>query len=470
LLTLLKQARAFGVGIVLATQNPVDLDYKGLANAGTWFIGRLQTERDRARVMDGLEGAGATGNTSFNRQAMEQTLAGLESRLFLMNNVHDEQPEVLQTRWTLSYLRGPLTRDQIRILMADRKSGTKASASSAVGASVTGPEQRSETTRQRPLLPPEIPQSFIPLRNVTSPGNSLLYQPMLLGCAKVYFADAKAKISAERGVSLLAEFADSAVSIDWQRAMIIGVSESDLESRPPADGSYASLPTAAPRAKSFEGWKKALSEHLYRTQVLELFRSPSLGQVSAPDESEREFRVRLQQAAREERDLRVDGLRKKYASKLAVLQDRIRRAQQAVERETQQAEQQKVQTMISLGATVLGAFLGRKAVSSATLGRATTAARGVGRAMKESQDIVRAGQTVEVYQQQLADLESDLQAEIDGLETSSDPLVEKLETVLVKPKKTDISVTLLTLVWVPFWQDANGTLTPASAFPLTFSR
>ena len=134
LLTLLKQARAFGLGVVLATQNPVDLDYKGLANAGTWFIGRLQTERDKQRVMEGLEGAAATQGTGFDKQAMERTLAGLGNRVFLMNNTHEDAPEVFQTRWTMSYLRGPLTRNQIKSLMSEKSAeqpSAKAAPSSA---------------------------------------------------------------------------------------------------------------------------------------------------------------------------------------------------------------------------------------------------------------------------------------------------------------------------------------------------
>ena len=124
MLTLLKQARAFGLGVVLATQNPVDLDYKGLSNAGTWFLGRLQTERDKARVLEGLEGASAAAGKRFDRASMEETLAGLGQRVFLMNNVHDDTPVVFQTRWTLSYLRGPLTRQQIQQLTAARKAAT----------------------------------------------------------------------------------------------------------------------------------------------------------------------------------------------------------------------------------------------------------------------------------------------------------------------------------------------------------
>lgn len=464
LLTLLKQARSFGVGVVLATQNPVDLDYKGLANAGTWFIGRLQTERDKARVLEGLEGAAASASASFNRQAMEQMLAALGNRIFLMNNVHDDAPEVFQTRWALSYLRGPLTRDQIKILMRARKAGASSQPAAAAAAATAKTDPAETVTRasnQRPVLPPEISQFFIPLRSA-QPANSVLsYEPMLLGSAKVYFSDAKAKVDAERAVRRLARITEDALSVNWQEAQTLEFDESELEKEPQAAAGFIALPSAAGKAKSYDAWKKALLDDLYRNETLELFRSPSLAQLSQVDELERDFRIRLQQMAREERDRRVEALRKKYAPKVAVLEDRIRRAQQTVERETQQAQQAKMQAAVSFGATLLGAFLGRKAVSAATLGRATTAVRGVGRSMKEFQDIVRAGETVEAMQQQLADLEAQLQAETSALEVNTDPAAEKLEGITLKPKKTNISITLLTLAWAPFWRESGGTKTPA---------
>jgi len=465
LLTLLKQARAFGVGVVLATQNPVDLDYKGLANAGTWFIGRLQTERDKARVLEGLEGAAASASANFNRQVMEQTLAALGNRVFLMNNVHDDGPEVFETRWALSYLHGPLTRDQIKILMRERKTGATPKATAAPAAPAptkSAPaEAAAKASNQRPVLPPEISQFFIPLRSPQPTGSTLLYQPMLLGSAKVYFSDAKAKVDAERAVFRLARITDDALAVSWQEAQTLEFDESDLEREPAAEADYASLPPATVKAKSYDGWKRALLDDLYRNQTLELFRSPGLGQLSQVDEPERDFRIRLQQMAREERDRQVEALRKKYVPKLAVLQDKIRRAQQVVDRETQQAQQAKMQTAVSFGATLLGAFLGRKTVSAATLGRATTAVRGVGRSMKESQDIARAGETVEALQQQLADLEGQLQAETSALEVNTDPSAEKLESIALKPKKTNISITLLTLAWAPFWRETGGTKTSA---------
>ena len=191
LLTLLKQGRAYGVGVVLATQNPVDLDYKGLSNTGTWFIGRLQTERDKARVLEGLEGVAAGARTAFDRGAMEETLAGLGKRVFLLNNVHEDEPVVFETRWVMSYLRGPLTREQIRLLTGKRR-GSDASQPMAAAGKETAAASPAEGTVSaeagsafvRPVLPPGVPQHFVPLRG---PGleKSLTYRPMLLAAGTV---------------------------------------------------------------------------------------------------------------------------------------------------------------------------------------------------------------------------------------------------------------------------------------------
>ena len=148
MLNLLKQARAFGLGVVLATQNPVDLDYKGLANTGTWFLGRLQTDRDKQRVLDGLEGAAAAQSASFDRKSMEELLAGLTTRVFLMNNVHEDGPVVLESRWAMSYLRGPLTRDQIKVLMSDRRPQATPVASAARTARADEDQQARENRDQ----------------------------------------------------------------------------------------------------------------------------------------------------------------------------------------------------------------------------------------------------------------------------------------------------------------------------------
>jgi hypothetical protein len=465
LLTLLKQARAFGVGVVLATQNPVDLDYKGLSNAGTWFIGRLQTERDKARVLDGLEGAAAGAAGRFDRGKMEETIAGLGSRIFLMNNVHDDAPVVFETRWAMSYLRGPLTRAQIKTLMDGRRGAvTPASTPAAAGvpaaaaaSAKAAPAPSARTGGVRPALPPDIPQHFLPVRGDTT---GLVYQPMLFAAGQVRFADTKRGVDVTRDVAVLARVTDGPVPVEWAGARETGVAVDDLESEPAAGAEFDDLPGSAGKKKSYASWSRDFAGWLFRTHKLELLSSPSLKQVSRPDETEGDFRARIQHAAREGRDAAVERLRQKYAPKMAALQEKVRRAQQAVERESGQATQQGLQVAISVGATLLGAFLGRKAVSATTLGRATTAARGAGRTMKEAQDVSRAKETVGSLQQQLADLEAEFEQETDALAAQGESNQEA-QTIALKPTKANIAVKLVALAWAPYRRDTRGAVTPA---------
>ena len=267
MLTLLKQGRASGLGVLLATQNPVDLDYKGLSNAGTWLLGRLQTERDKSRVLEGLEGVAAAANASFDKRQIDTMLAGLGSRVFLMNNVHEDGPRLLESRWAMSYLRGPLTRDQIKKLM------------------------------------------------------------------------------------------------DGKRPAIT--------SRPAA---------AAP------------------------------AQTAAANEA-----AGKAQLGREARDAAIEKLRKEYAPKLVRAEEKLRNAQQVVDREKGQARTATVQTVISVGATILTSLLGNKRVNYSTIGRATTAARGAGRAMEQAGDIKRAEQDAAAARADIDTLNAELQAKVDAL-------------------------------------------------------
>jgi hypothetical protein len=452
LLTLLKQARAFGLGIVLATQNPVDLDYKGLSNTGTWFIGRLQTERDKARVLEGLEGATATQGAKFDKQAMEQTLAGLGSRVFLMNNVHEDAPVVFETRWTLSYLAGPLTRTQIKTLMDPVRSRFL----KAEPAAKSAKPAQAAAGGGKPVVPPDVPQYFIPLRGGAS--GELVYLPVVYGAAEVHISDPKSKVDTTITAHATCAITENPVPVNWDEAESSDVETTDLDSEPsqPAAG-FGDLPSIATKAKSYAGWSKDFANWIYRTQALTIFKSPSSGISSSEGESERDFRVRLQQATRESRDRDVDTLRKKYASKISMLEDRIRRAQQARAVQEEQAKSAKMQTAISFGTTLLSGLLGRKAVSVGSIGRATTAARGVSRSMKESADVTRAAESVGALQQQLQELNAQLETEINQLMSTSDPTTEQLETVSLKPKKKDINIKLIALAWLP----VSGKRSPA---------
>lgn len=483
MLTLMKQARAFGVGMVLATQNPVDIDYKGLANAGTWFIGRLQTEQDKARLLDGLEGAMATASKSFDRTRMERVLSGLGKRVFLMNNVHEDGPVIFESRWALSYLRGPLTRSQIKQLMDPVKSGISAVGTLAVPANMSSPAVSAgasagrasantpptETVGEnklagtanlqtRPVLAPDIPQYFIPLRGSKQPGARIEYRPMLLGFSWVHFLDKKAGVDTDQQVSMLTEFGSGPVPIDWDAGTKVELTDKDVEREPTdAGASFANLPAEAGKAKSYADWQKKLVDTLYRTQQLDILRSEALEAVSNPNESERDFRIRLQQKFREQRDEGIEKLRLKYASKMNTLTERIRKAEQKIEVQKSQATSAKVSSAISFGAAILGGLLGgRKIASASNVGKAATAMRSVGKSMSEGSDVDRAKEDLAAAQQLLAELEEQVKAETEALTSKLDPASETFSKVTVRPKKTDVRVDAVVLAWAPHWVDASG--------------
>jgi len=428
LLTMLKQARAFGVGVVLATQNPVDLDYKALSNAGTWFIGRLQTDRDKARVLDGLQGA--AGGGKFDRSAMESLLAGLGNRVFLMNNVHDDGPVVFETRWTMSYLRGPLTKDQIKTLTVDRAPIVQQALASGL---------EGKSSAKRPALPPAVPQVFL----TAVGGETPIYSPRLLGAATVRFSDSKLGIEQSREVILSAPVPEDVSGVNWAAAEVLDILLGDLEKSPISNAEFRDLPASATQPKNFGGWEKDLLQTLLVSQRLTVFRCSELKLASKPEESEAEFKARIALAIRENRDTAVEALRKKYAPKAAALQARLARAESTVQKQKDQASQARLQTVISVGSTLLGALLGRKAISSATLGKAATAARGVGRSMKEGSDVGMAEQSAESIRQQMADLETEIQAESAAL-AATEPSIEKIE---IKPSRSGVTIRLVALFW-----------------------
>jgi len=445
LLTLLKQARAFGLGLVLATQNPVDLDYKGLSNVGTWLLGRLQTDRDKQRLLDGLEGV-AAGGAKFDRAGMEQTLAGLGNRVFLLHNVHEDALVVFQSRWAMSYLRGPLTRPEIKRLMDPLKQAVPTAAVTAPAPASVVPAAPDGLAATAPVLPPELAQSYLPLRGRP---DGVVYAPVLFGAATVHFLDDKKGIDHAEEVALVAPLAAGSAP-DWYAAEAVELGKDDLEAEPVAGARFAALPDEAARAKSYAAWKKQFEEALFRTRTCDLLRSPSLGALSQPGESERDFRIRLGDQARQERDAQVAELRKSYAPRVAQLQERIRRAEQEREKQQAQATQQTWSTVLSAGTAVLGALFGRKTLSVTNISKAGTAMRSAGRTLQERQDVTQAAETVEALNQQLAALSAEAESEVAALQARFDPQKEQLETLSLKPrKKADVETRLLTLAWAP---------------------
>jgi DNA helicase HerA-like ATPase len=441
LLTLMKQARAYGLGVVLATQNPVDLDYKGLSNAGLWFLGRLQTARDKARVLDGLEGAAQATGGSFDRGRLDRLLSGLEQRRFLMHSVHGDEETLFQTRWTMAYLRGPLLRDEIKRLTA---------ASGPQAAAAPSPEPTTASWRDsgpRPILPPGIREVFLAPREAVPLEASIRYEPAILGRARVRYAKSTAGIEVDREVVCLAPASDSLGESAWEAA-------DERPDAPPLEpaprtGSFAPLPSALTSPRSYATLASSLKNHLGRTSRLTCWSAPAIGAVSRPGEDEGEFRVRISQRVKEWRDDQLDRVRDRHAAKLASLTDRIERARQKVEKEKAEAKNQSMQTYVSIGTAVIGALFGRKKISATTIGRAATSMRSASRATRQQADVAHAEESLATLEERLRQLEDDVALELDRIRLEADPDAIALEPIDVPPRKTDLAVEEVVLAWMP---------------------
>ncbi len=455
LLALLKQARAFGLGVVLSTQNPVDLDYKGLANTGTWFIGRLQTENDKERVMAGLEGAAA--GARFNRQKMGEILAGLGQRVFLMHNVHDGEPVVFETRWTMSYLAGPMTREQIKMLGAGAPADHPAPAAVPPPGSFSAAAPSAAGSGLPPLAPSDVAVFYLP---ASGAGQGLFCVPAVGGWLNIHYSHRGYGVDVGTTLALAAPIEDGPLPVDWDRALELAGAAGDLAGSPPAGATFADLPAAANRSGDYKKWSRDMLRWVRQNRPLILYQSKQVNMTSSPGETEGAFRVRLTQAAREQRDLAAENLRRKYAEKFAALQDRRLRAEQILAREQEQVQSRKIESVISFGTAILGSFLGRKAVSSRSVTRVGAAMKSAGRLGKEQMDVVRARETITAVGGKIAELEERLQEDIDALAAAWDPVSEPLEDVRIPPRSTDIALEVFGLLWLPYRRRSDGRLVP----------
>jgi DNA helicase HerA-like ATPase len=474
LLTLLKQARAFGFGVVLTTQNPVDLDYKGLTNAGTWFIGTLQTERDKMRVLDGLESASAAAGGGLKRQQLDRIISALRSRVFLLHNVHEDRPVIFNTRWAMSYLRGPLTRTQVRDLMADRRKTAVPSVSEAAGrpsaregvaAAAVDTTVLEGYSSSPPSVSPGMSQVFLPLRvrekdAVSSLSKELgqaaqatettvVYEPHLLGMGAVSFVDRKRNLDQATAVGLLVQGEDLGATSAWEEATAVELDARDLESEPESEALFGTLPSQLSTASKLKALEKDFANHLFDSEQLDLLYSPALNLYGEPGESEKDFAVRAQLAAREQRDAQVDQLRNKYQKSLDRLEERLSKEEQELAGDRAEYEGRKREELLSAGETVVGmlGIFGRRSSRSLSTAarkrRMTTQAQGD---VKESEEQIK--RLEEEIKQMTQEMETEAQALADRWEDSAG----EIQTYTVKPRRSDIKVELVTLAWAPYWE------------------
>ncbi len=454
MMTMLKQARAFGLGVLVATQNPVDLDYKALSNIGTWFLGRLQTERDKLRVLDGLEGAAGSQNARFDRSSMEKLISGLGNRVFLMNNVHEDGPVLFHVRWVMSYLTGPLTRGQIKTLMDPKRpafgaapaQGTTAAPGSNPMAMPGMAAAAVTAAGNRPAVGAGVREVFLAPAGA---GDDIIYQPHLLRTATVHFSSAKAGLDDNRPVRLVNPIV--AKGIDWEKTLPPPTTRTEDG---PVDGAtFGELPGFAMNAANYKQVEKDFAEWLYRNERAELFTCPSLKAWSKLGESEGDFRARLTHRAREVRDAAVEKIRAATARKITTLEGRLRTAEGRLAKEKAEANSAKMQAGVSVLGGLLGGLLGRKA----GLGSITRGSSAIGKATsayKQHQDVANADVKVTGIAAEIDALQKELEAESARLAESYDSANLPVETESLKPARIDVKVETVALLWLPF--DSRG--------------
>lgn len=472
LMTLLKQARAFGVGCLLATQNPVDVDYKALSNCGTWFLGRLQTERDVDRVIDGLQGAAQVAGSTFDPQTARATLAGLKSRVFLMNNVHEGGPQLFHTRWALSYLRGPLTRQQIGTLMADKRANAAkpaeaaepappARAASASDTIVSGPpvmtgalpvaaaaagglaaaaavsaepEPEAPAANLRPIIPDEVEEVFL------DAGPELV--PALLAWTDLHYTKAPAGLDHWFHPAMLAELRDCSPGEIWKGCTTIAA---DVPLLPVSeDASFGEIPRGSLGKQRIRSIKAALKGHCYAEHPVIIGYCRPLKFWSRIDEDRQEFGVRLAEAANEVKQAKVDKVHETHSKRIAKVEEKIEKAKVKVATEEAQLSAQNIDTGVSIGTAVLGAVFGRGSASG-HVRRAGNSAKRANKVAKERQDVARAKEKLKNLEAELVAAQAAGNAALQ--EAGSEPL-PPVEEMRIAPKKSDIAVSRLALAWV----------------------
>ena len=483
MMILLKQARAFGLGILVATQNPVDLDYKALSNIGTWFLGRLQTERDKARVLDGLEGAASSQGSKFDRPSLEKMLSALGNRIFLMKNVHEDAPCVLQVRWCMSYLRGPLTRTQIKKLMDPKRAaftGTPAPAAisdsksqivnptPATAASSTSTINQPPSTpstspaRGRPELPSAVNEYFYPVTSPSSQPMPVVYLPAILRSAEMTFSDAPKDVFVMRRLSLLSKLSEDMIALDGANAIRSRLDASALSREPmPGPVTFAALPPFALKAATYTTARDQAVDWLFANESIDLWYNEKYKVYSKPGEPEGDFRVRLGHRAKEERDMEIEALRLKYQASYQKLELAANKAQAAVDREAAQARSAKINTAVNIGQTILGALFGRKALSRSTISKTSTAARSASRAFEQSGDVGRAEDRVAEVESQMVELKNQMDTAMTEIRLAADPDRLTLQKTPIRALKKNIAINAFGLAWLPCYQTGTGSLDAA---------
>jgi len=471
LLALLKQARSQGMGLVLCTQNPIDLDYKGLSNAGTWFVGKLQTTNDRRRVLEGLDSASVEARVVLDKKALDGMIARLDTRTFLLNNVHAEGPTLFKTRHTMSYLRGPLTRSHIRQWMGQARQPVGApvvptSPAVTFPAQVAEPSQPVVTspwqdfTSGPAVLPSGVDQYFVSARvslewairraeedrrAIVYRDRQLIYRAALMARAAVRIDNATHNVHERLVVSRVLPIAEDESFISWN-VEPVAVSVDELDDHPAQGARFAPLPSLLGDARRLKSLRRDFADHVYRETEITLARHPVLKLTSRPGESESHFKRRCYQALQKKRDDEIRKLEKRYESKMDRLRARTRREERELEQDQTEHEARKREELISASESVLHLLTGRR--QSRMLSAASRKRR---LSLQSKADVQESKETIQDLEQQLLELMDELERERAEIQARWSEAADDLETVHVRPRKADVVVEAWGVIWLPYW-------------------
>jgi hypothetical protein len=460
LMTLLKQARAFGLGLTLVTQNPVDIDYKGLTNAGTWFIGKLQAERDKQKVVEGLKGAiSESGGTS--EADYDLLITKLSNRVFLMHDINQGRPIIMYSRWAMSYLRGPLTKPQISTLMKGKQVERKIPLPEKQFTALT----TEELSENKPSIDPNIMQVILKdsieneeaVRRVFEGGYpprdyqaTLIYEPRLLAKASVEYYNAGLGID-NRTKNLYLLNLNEETGGGWDSSEKF--SENDLKFMPESvlqlkkPALYKPIPSQINRPDKIQRYNRALVEYLLQNSRFKILAHKKLGVTQKTDETERDYLIRLRDTAREHRDSEVTKLQEIYEEKLDKIDNKIRTLERELADDRKELDARKREEYLGIGETVLGFFIGRKRTSVAT-----TTSRRMRMAEKAKNDVEETQSTIDDLKEETQKLETELKDETQKITSRWDNIINETIESEVKPTRNNIKTDLIALAWTPTWR------------------
>jgi hypothetical protein len=469
MLRMLKQARAFGVGQLLATQNPMDVDYKALSNAGSWFIGKLQTERDKERLLDGLEGA-AQGE--FKRSDYDKQISELDKRVFLLHNVHEKKPIVFYTRWAMNYLAGPLTRAQIPALNA--LAGARGS--SAKPTSKTDKKEKTmdsgNLSTARPNVPSGVQEVFVPAslsleaaaeaarRDLpeTAKRIGLLYRPGLLGQAQVRYFQRKYNLDQESYKAALVMDSPERSTVRWGDYEREAMDERKLEARPVEDASFAPLEGALADSAQLKVFERDFTDWVYRNSDIQLWANDTLKVYAGPNLSQEEFAAQAAKAADVERDAEVAKTRTKFETKLKALQRKLEKEKRDVSSDEAEVNQRRMEEMGTHLENVIGLFGGRsrRLTTSLTKRRLTANAQA---------DLEESKATIVQLEKEMQDMGEEIEAALEEIDSRWDQVAQEVSQIPLSPARSDIYVSLFGVAWLPYHRvDVGGREVEIPAF------